>query len=63
MDADGQNQTNLTNHPAFDVVPDWQPLVTNRPPRLFGGEGQPERAMAARSLPAKDGHLVRRKRP
>jgi TolB protein len=25
MDADGGNQENLTNHPAFDYYPDWSP--------------------------------------
>ncbi len=25
MDADGGNQVNLTNHPAYDGIPDWSP--------------------------------------
>ena len=25
MDADGSNQTNLTNSPAWDMVPTWSP--------------------------------------
>ena len=25
MDADGGNQENLTNHPAYDYYPDWSP--------------------------------------
>ena len=25
MDADGGNQENLTNHPAYDAQPDWSP--------------------------------------
>ena len=25
MDADGENQDNLTNHPAYDRLPDWSP--------------------------------------
>jgi hypothetical protein len=26
MRADGSNQVNRTNNPAFDAAPDWQPL-------------------------------------
>ena len=25
MDADGENQENLSNHPAYDAQPDWSP--------------------------------------
>ena len=25
MDADGSNQTNLSNNPAYEILPDWGP--------------------------------------
>jgi Tol biopolymer transport system component len=28
MDADGSNQKRLTNNPATDFSPDWQPLTS-----------------------------------
>ena len=28
MDSDGGNQENLTNHPAYDGIPDWSPDET-----------------------------------
>ena len=30
MDADGSNQVNRTENPAFDFQPDWQPLDNDR---------------------------------
>jgi Tol biopolymer transport system component len=39
MNADGTGQTNITNNPAFDSVPDWQPAgvscFDNQPPALI----------------------------
>jgi len=30
MHADGSNQVNRTENPAFDFLPDWQPLGDDR---------------------------------
>jgi dipeptidyl aminopeptidase/acylaminoacyl peptidase len=32
MDADGSNETNITNHPAHDSNPDWQPATSDTTP-------------------------------
>ena len=37
MNADGSGQTNLTNDPAADTFPDWQPLVPPPGPPAVGG--------------------------
>jgi hypothetical protein len=49
MDADGSNQTNITNNAAWDTEPNWGPAVSaNAPPDCSGVSASPSEILKAK---------------